>query len=366
LSALGALTVAIGAGDAAGRGDPYDEPDPELVLGTVLQRAFDRHEGELMHDAGIESVRFWLSWGEVEAKRDEFDWSGSDEVVRELAAAGVTPMPFLFGSPAWAAQLDDRPCDGFDCLPWAPASAVTRAAFGRFAGLAVRRYGPDGVFWQNNPGLQYRPIRVWQLWNEANLTSFHMPAPNPLGFAELVRVASPQIRGEDPDAEIVLGGLFGNRTNSRRLSTQEFLRRFYTTTGVGDEIGDYFDGIALHPYAASRRGTLAQVATGHKVAVKRDPDVDVWITEIGWASRGNAEKWNLVKSTRGQARMLRRVFTRLLEKAAAWDLRSLHWYAWRDTERGQSVCGWCGAAGLLNRDFTPKPAYRALRQLAPD
>jgi hypothetical protein len=231
--------------------------------------------------------------------------------------------------------------------------------------LAVRRYGPDGVFWESNPGLQYRPIRVWQLWNEANLTSFHMPAPDPLGFAELVRVASAQIRAEDPDAEIVLGGLFGNRSNSRRLSTQEFLRRFYTTTGVGDEIGDYFDGIALHPYAASRRGTLAQVRTGHRVAVKRDPDVDVWITEIGWASRGNAEKWNLVKSTRGQARMLRRVFTRLLDKAADWDLRSLHWYAWRDTEKGQSVCGWCGAAGLLNRDFTPKPAYRALRRLAP-
>jgi hypothetical protein len=305
-----------------------------------------------------------MSWGQVEGERGEFEWGATDEVVREIAAAGVTPMPFLFGTPEWAAHLDGRPCEGDHCLSWAPASATTRAAFGRFAGFAVRRYGPDGVFWENNPGLHYRPIRAWQLWNEENLSSFHMPAPNPLGYAELVRVTSPEIWAEDPNAEVVLGGLFGNRSNSKRLSTQEFLRTFYTPTRAGDPIGGYFDGIALHPYSASRRGTLAQVATGHKVAVKRDPDVDVWITEIGWASRGNSQRWGLVKSVRGQARMLRRVFTRLFEKAIDWDLRSLHWYAWRDTERGQQVCGWCGAAGLLNRDFTPKPAYRVLRQLA--
>ena len=64
--------------------------------------------------------------------------------------------------------------------------------------------------------------------------------------------------------------------------------------------------------------------------------------------------------------MLRRLFTRLIRRADEWDLRGAYWYAWRDTERGEAVCGWCGAAGLRDRYGNLKPAYYELRQLAAD
>jgi hypothetical protein len=62
--------------------------------------------------------------------------------------------------------------------------------------------------------------------------------------------------------------------------------------------------------------------------------------------------------------MLRLTFTRLLENAARWDVRAAYWYAWRDTERGQAVCGWCPWSGLIDRVGRKKPAYWELRTVA--
>ena len=341
-----------------GEGGDYGER-PQLVLGTVLQRELEPSETYQMRDGGIESVRFWIPWSEVEAERGKFEWRDVDDTVRKIARAGLTPLPFLFGTPAWAAKVDGYQCAFWECASFGPASPETRAAFARFSRRAVQRYGPDGVFWRTNWWLPYRPIRVWQLWNEPNLLSFWRPAVYPSGYAELVRVAAEEIHDEDPDAEVVLGGLSGNRTTSKRISTTAFLKYFYATPGIASS----FEGIALHPYDANRRGVFKQIDSGLKVAMENDPDFDLWITELGWASRG-AGHWVLIKSLKGQARMLRRVFGRLIRRAQDWDLRGIYWYAWRDTEVGKAVCGWCGAAGLVDRNGVPKPAFAELEQLA--
>jgi hypothetical protein len=52
-----------------------------------------------------------------------------------------------------------------------------------------------------------------------------------------------------------------------------------------------------------------------------------------------------------------------MRRAGDWDLRAAYWYAWRDTQTGNAVCGWCGEAGLLDLNGDPKPSYFALRKL---
>ncbi len=33
----------------------------------------------------------------------------------------------------------------------------------------VKRYGPGGTFWKQNPGLPHDYIHEWQIWNEEGL-----------------------------------------------------------------------------------------------------------------------------------------------------------------------------------------------------
>ena len=341
----------------AGEGGEYTDYDEELRIGTVIQRELNPYEPSLIRAAGIDSVRFWLRWSQIESEPGEFDWVESDEAIRKIAGAGLTAVPFLFGTPVWVARHDFE-CERVDCSRYAPSSAETRAVFAEFAGAAVRRYGRDGTFWGANPRVPYRPIRQWQIWNEPNLQEFWRPWVDAIGYGELVRMAAERIRAEDRRAEVLLAGLSGSRTTATRWSPPTFLDRLYSVPGIEDS----FDGVALHPYASRPRGMMARINAARAMIAARDPDVDVWITEIGWASSGPA-RWTLVKTLRRQADLLHRAFTRLIGHTDDWNLRGIYWYAWRDTDRAGAVCGWCARAGLRNSDGKAKPAYHELRRL---
>jgi hypothetical protein len=348
----------VAAPASRGGDDPYDEYAEDVHIGTVLQRDLDPYEPSLMSAAGIDSVRFWMRWPSLEPNRDEFDWQTTDDTVKRIASAGLTPFPFLFGLPSWAAKQDGFDCEKSDCTPYAPSSPATRTEFGQFAAAAVQRYGTDGTFWTQFPRVPYRPIRAWQIWNEPNLQEFWRPWVDAIGYAELVRTASTWMKAEDERAEVVLAGVSGARTTFTRWSPPVFLERFYSVPGIAAS----FDGVALHPYAGRPRGMFDRIRASRDVIEAHDPDVDLWITEIGWASSG-PRHWSLVKTLRRQATMLRRSFTRLIRRSDDWNLRGIYWYAWRDTDRGKAVCGWCGKAGLRDRDGKAKPAYHMLRRV---
>ena len=354
LVALAALLVpAAGAG-----GDLWPE-DGMLTIGVVPQRAYDEKDTEAMADAGIESVRVWFPWSHVESQRGAYQWASLDRTVAENAAGGLNTLPFLFGTPAWAGDADDQLCDGDGCISFAPRSDETRAAFAQFAAAAVQRYGPGGEFWEERRGLPYRPIEVWQIWNEPNLVSFYRPAVDPIAYAAMLEAAAAAIRAEDPDATVLLAGLTGTRSNAKRMSTHAYLSALYSVPNVTAS----FDGIAVHPYNRKVRGALDQIRAARTVADAAGDSAGVWVTELGWASAGK-RRWGLVKSPSGQARLLTVTFERLLEDAGDLGVRAAYWYSWQDTERGKSVCGWCPWSGLLDRIGREKPAYEALRELA--
>ncbi len=61
----------------------------------------------------------------------------------------------------------------------------------------MTRYGPEGTFWEENPGLPYLPIRRWEIWNEENLATFaYHPYPAPL--ARLLRLSGQVLHEADP------------------------------------------------------------------------------------------------------------------------------------------------------------------------
>lgn len=357
--AAGMLAVAL-VGTAWPREAATGEPERGVSLGVVPQRDLDRNDLELMSESGADSVRSLFFWAGIEPQRGQYDWSRPDAGVRIAAQAGLRTLPFLASEPAWALEIDGYDCSE-RCGNYAPAGPATRGAYAQFAAAAVRRYGPDGSFWEEHPDLPYLPIRVWQIWNEQNSPFFFRPRADPYMYAALLERASAEIRKVDPGAGIVLGGVWSLEDRpSGVIGSARYLRDLYR---VGD-VADSFDGIAVHPYDGRVAGVLDQVRSLRRVARRAgDRGVGLWVTELGWAASGKAQE-ALVKGRNGQARMLERTFGRLLRRKDRLNLKGIYWYAWRDTEQGGAVCSWCAHAGLLSRSGRPRPAYDAMRALA--
>jgi polysaccharide biosynthesis protein PslG len=352
VTALAAVVLAPSSVDGAGTGG---EP---LTIGVVPQRTYDDRDTDAMRDAGITSMRVWFPWAQIERRQGDRNWEPLDRAVATNAEAGITTLPFLFGTPEWAARADGEFCSGTACMPFAPRTEESRRAFAEFAAAAVRRYGPDGTFWDQHRALDPLPIDVWQVWNEPNLVSFHAPAVDPLAYAAMVMPVAEAIHEVDPKAQVLLAGLTGTESNDRRMSTGAFLTALYSVPDVATT----FDGIAVHPYNRKARGTLQQVKAARRIADAHGDDAGIWVTELGWAS-GGKRRWGLVKSPEGQARLLTKVIGRLADHADDWGVHAVYWYSWRDTDRGEAVCGWCPWSGLLDRLGHEKPAYDALREL---
>ena len=111
----------------------------------------------------------------------------------------------------------------------------------------------------------------------------------------------------------------------------------------------------LLPYSHKARGTLDQVRTLRGDRRLHGDDVDLWVTELGWASAGK-RRWGLVK-TRPDRPAARERARAAAGNADGWDVRGDYWCAWRDTDRGAGVCGWCPWSGLIDRVGREKPAY---------
>jgi hypothetical protein len=350
---LGAIAPTAAGAQSSGASD--------FVVGVVPQQELGPGDMQLMHSGSIESFRLFINWSEVERIPGVHDWSTSDAAVAVAATEGITVLPFLYGTPGWAAALDGRQCSGAECAPFAPRSDVTRAAFANFASAAVARYGPEGTFWLTHPELPRTPITGWQVWLEQNSPTYFAPQPDVRSYAELLGAAAGAIRGVDPAAEVVLGGMWGaDSVKDAVVPAGRYLKRLYREPGVKAN----FDSIALHPYARKLSGVFEQIKAG-RAAAKRahDRKAGLWVTELGWASSG-PKKENLVYGARKQAQLLKRAFASLHRKRRAWRVRGVYWYAWRDTPAADAICVWCPGAGLFALDGTPKPAWNTLTTLA--
>ena len=363
---------------------------------------------EKMPKAGIGSIRLILHWGSIESTPGEYAWATPDAMVREATNRGIQPLFFLYGTPDWAAQADGRSCSGDACSIMAPASDQTRDAFARFATAAVERYGPGGDFWQDPLGPVSRepdprgavvgpvpcgvvipcpptgpppvppgpppppteppcqceepsPLRKWQLWNEQNSPKYFGPQVNVARYGKMVKTVSAAIKGVDPGAEVILGGMWGPGSARKQvLPVKPYLKRLYKIGGIAKS----FDSFGVHPYASTVARSVDRIELVRKQARRAgDRKVGTWITEMGWAA-GGPPKNPYVKGLQGQARLLSRALSKFSRRARSFRLEGVFWYSWRDLPGGSSICDWCGHAGLRAKDGSAKPAWKAFARLA--
>jgi hypothetical protein len=312
---------------------------------------------QTMGDARVGTFRFQLDWANIQpTEGGPYDWSAVDPLVEGAALNGIELLPILYGTPGYASGAHREPPLG---------SSADKRAWQDFVAAVVERYGAEGEFWQTfepqNPGVEPQPVEALQIWNEQNSPTYFEPKPSVKKYAELVRISDEAIASVDPSVDVVLGGMFGTPSRNKGIFSWKFLKRLYQVNGAAG----HFDAVALHPYSPNLAGIKAQIQLARekikRAGGRRTP---IWITEIGWGSAGTHGQ-PLNKSPKGQKKMLKKSFNLLLDRRGKWKIKRVMWFTWLDAGDGSDpvgvVCGWCGSAGLLESDRTPKPSFDQFR-----
>jgi hypothetical protein len=316
---------------------------PGFTAGISPQSPADDADYALMAEAGIESLRLPLGWPSVEPQSPSYtspDWSDFDRSVALAAEHGMRVFPFVWGSPSWVTGQQ---------LVEPVRHAWGGRAWGSFLREAVRRYGPYGAFWRENPDLPAFPIRDWEIWNEENIVTFSA-RPEPSRYARLLRIAGRAIHRADAGAKVILGGLFGRPLQvPPNVPSGAFLNGVYRA----HHVKPFFDGVALHPYVADASAMKPQIRNLRRVmSLHHDAATPIYVTELGWGSDSFQTRWE--RGMLGQARELDQAFSMLADHRRGWRVAGAWWFSWADAGH---LCQFCDSAGLLTGNREAKPAW---------
>jgi hypothetical protein len=353
--ALVGLTVGASVADAV----------PATFWGVVPQASPNEEQFQRLQRGGVDSTRIPMDWGGVQPMRGgPFNWTTIDLVVARAATAGIEVLPFLNGAPSWAVPAVWVPGSSHTVKAPShlPAAGAAAAAWSNFVKGAVARYGPNGSFWAENPAVPQRPIRTWQIWNEPNFKYF-VAKPNPAEYGRLVKLSYTALRGADPGAKLVLGGMFSRPKGGKSIKEKpkrvyfasDFLEQMYETTrGIKAK----FSGVALHPYTGRYQELTPEIEEVRAVQKAHgDAAKPLWITELGWSSQpppANPLLNIFAKGPAGQVAQLKGAFSLLNAKQAKWRLRRVYWFSVDDQP---GTCNFCDGSGLFSAGFVPKRSW---------
>src|SRR5829696_5685893 len=293
-------------------------------------------------------ARMFVGWSAGEPTRGGYDRFYLDRVaadVRALHARGVKVLLALQTTPGWAAGPRGA----------GPAPPGNPYDYARFAAELVRLTGPDAL----------------EIWNEHDSEPFWRGAPDPAGYAALLRATYPVIKGVDPSVTVVTGGMVGNN--------YEFLQQVYAAGAAGsfDAVGVHTDTACLltspAEYYREPNGRVGRFSfTGYRevhnvMAANGDAAKGVWMTEIGWntgSRKPSSCRDGAVAGTRaeGVSEKTQASFLDLAYRCLAADpeVRVALWFSLQDVGTG---AGYGDHLGLIRRNGKRKPAYKVMREV---
>lgn len=218
------------------------------------------------------SVRLWdsgVAWGQVEQRRGEYWWVGFDRAVQAANAQNAQILYVLGSTPTWAAS--DR-SQGTYPNRGAASSPRYLSDWRRWVTAVVTRYGPS--------------IDAYQIWNEANLSTFWQGTPRRM--ARLTLEAEKIIRRLDPTAVVVAA------SSTVRLRSA-FARFFPAYLKELRRVGWPVDAFAIHTYGPSTatpalRAKYVRLARA-ELRDARAPARPLWDTEVNYGIKGPGARY---------------------------------------------------------------------------
>ena len=132
--------------------------------------------------------------------------------------------------------------DGTD-IPGPDKSINPSNPWARFVYAAVDRYRPGGVLARQQGWTSGQGIRVWEIWNEPDLSFFFSGTVS--DYARMLKVAFLAARHADPNAQILFGGL----ANFEKPDWLRDTLNVIVTYPDRDANEWFFDSIATHNYS---------------------------------------------------------------------------------------------------------------------
>jgi len=286
------------------------------------------HPGEAtlstVASTGLGAIRLPLPWRMIEPREGEArDWSRTDRLVAGAARAGVSLEMVVAGAPDWALRdIDPRRRGKFDTVPSKPGTYASLLA------AAVARYGRSGSFWKLNPTLPYRPVVVWQVWNEPNLGAFGGSAgADATKYAALLQASITAARRVDPLAQVMPASVPRGGTGNHVPTA--YLTRLWKALGVRLSSSLTWN---FNVYLATPTEVTAALESLRRqmdsAGLARAP---MALTEFGWNS--STPRPGCVRCAGSEAQQAARASQalKLLKgKATRLRLSRVRWYKWRD------------------------------------
>lgn len=284
---------------------------------------------DMIHDAGVRWLRDDIHWSEVEREKNVLVMPERYErYVNEALARGIQPLLIL----CYGNQLYDN--GGY------PISEEAKDAFARFAEFVVRHFRGR--------------VHLYEVWNEWNIGVGvpDRPRGEPESYAALLKKVYPRLKAVDGKATIIGGVIGGNGI------AEHWLER----AGAAGMLRN-LDALSFHPYCFGETVAERLPETGFVKRIRASREVlrrlhkanlPIYITEIGWPNHTAASG----SMPEDSARFLARTY--LLARTLPF-IRGIWWYDFRDD--GTDPAEKEHHFGIVARDFTPKPAYFAMRDV---
>jgi polysaccharide biosynthesis protein PslG len=311
------------------------------------------HDLDLAHQLGSNVVRLDIAWSSLETDgRGQINTWYRDKVDSFTAGAqarGMKVLAVLWATPCWASSAPD---------------SLKQSCTGSWWDRGVSQYPPRDMADYTN--IAHYVAARWgtrlagvEIWNEPNNELFLNAPDQAAAFTSLVKAGYSGVKAADPNVQVVTGGLM--------FADRPFLEQLYA-----DGIKGNYDAVGVHPYNEWRApGDLWQEQWKKYTLVPgmrwiRDAqqaagdDKPLWLTEYGWSTCVNSsESWCVPESE--QSTYTADSF-RIL--AGLDYVRGASLYTMRDP--GTDPSDREASFGIVKRDFTPKPAFSALKAVLTD
>jgi len=259
---------------------------------------------DVVVETGVTRLREDLEWQVVEPSDDAWDWTKSDQMYEEAAERGMTILPITNAPPCWAVP------PGTPALKCQVTYPISDAEYAEFVSHVAARYGPGGDFWDANPGLDGAlASRYIEIWNEPYLEWTINEPVKPSRYASLYKAAVTAGRLANGATRYLIESTVDARTGPEPAN---YVNWAAALKFADSAIGNYIDGIAVHPYPGSH-GIAYQPENGTdeafvntRINYERWKALNIvrpiWITEIGYSSCSDGEGGRCVDGASQAAR----------------------------------------------------------------
>jgi len=369
-----AAPVATDSPDATAAPIATSSPKQNLEFGIVNHLYYTDRERVLTLDgiAGFDWVRQQVVWKDVEGPQGTYAWGELDKIVDDAAEHNLKLLVNIVQAPSFYTP------DGQNGLPQDPK------ALGDFVAAMAEHYGTK--------------ISAYEIWNEQNLAHENggrVTVEDAGHYVDILVECYNRIKAANPDAVVLAGAPSSSGVNdpSLAVSDENYYRAMYKyKDGI---IKSHFDAQAVHPGGSANppdtfwpdNPSTAQGWTDDRTFYFRHVedvrkfmeeegvgDHQIWITEFGWATANNTPGYEFGNQVTldQQSEYITDAIQRVYEEYRypdgrpwvgamfLWNMNfAVLWGQQGNPEHEQA------SFGILNPDYSPRPAFLALQGLLP-